>query len=61
MKGAELKKKKDSELVKLLRDKRAELREFHFNTSTGRNNVHLGANLRKDVARILTELRARTS
>ena len=61
MKMLELKKKQDSELLKMLREKRSELREISFGDVTGRGNVHASANLRKDVARILTELRARTS
>lgn len=61
MKMAELKKMKDGELLKMLRDKRSELRESRFGGPTGKSNVHAAAGLRKDVARILTELRARTS
>lgn len=54
----ELAKKSDKELVKLLAKKREELREFRFNMAS-QGNVRKGRSLRKDVARILTEKRAR--
>ncbi len=62
MKMSELKKKQDGELIKMLREKRNEIREARFGGMTGgKTNLHATAGLRKDVARILTELRERTS
>lgn len=48
------------ELQKLLSDKREALRAFRFEGAGSRTrNVRAGRNLRKEIARILTELRAR--
>lgn len=60
MKTVELRKKKDNELYKLLREKRNEIRELRF-SGTGTSNVHASRNLRRDIARIMTELRSRTA
>lgn len=58
MKGLE--KKTDKELQKLLAEKRESLRGFRFDTTgTKIKNVKEGSNIKKDVARILTELRSR--
>lgn len=54
----ELAKKNDKDLTKLLAKKREELREFRFNLAS-QSNVRKGRSLRKDIARILTEKRAR--
>lgn len=54
----EFKKKNDKDLLKLFAEKRKALREFRFNVS-GQGNVREGRHLRKDIARILTEIRAR--
>jgi len=59
MKMAELQKKKDAELVKLLAEKRESLREFRFGVSSTSGNTSEGRTLRKEIARILTELNSR--
>lgn len=52
--------KTDTELETLLEEKREELREIRFNISgAGDTKPHEQRQLRKDVARILTELRQR--
>ena len=57
---ADLKKKTEKELIKTLGEKRESLRNFRFDTTgTKIKNVKEGVNTRKDIARILTELRAR--
>ena len=57
---ADLKKKTEKELIKTLGEKRESLRNFRFDTTgTKIKNVKEGINTRKDIARILTELRAR--
>ena len=49
--------KTELELMKLLQDKREELRSFHFNMSGSKvKNVKLAKNTRQQIARILTEL-----
>ncbi len=49
------------DIQKLVSDKRAELRTFRFNTSgAGTKNVKLAKNTRKEIARAMTELRARS-
>jgi ribosomal protein L29 len=54
-------KKKDEDLVKELREKREALRQFRFGSAGARTrNVKEGRNLRKDIARILTEMTTRT-
>lgn len=48
------------ELQKALADKRESLRSFRFSISGSRaRNVREGRELRKDIARIMTELRSR--
>lgn len=60
MKTQELKKKKDSELVQLLAKKREDLRELRFNVSGGgTNKTNVFGDLRKDIARIETEMNER--
>jgi ribosomal protein L29 len=60
MKTTELQKKKDVELFKLLKEKQESIREFRFGVSgSTSNNTSQAQALRKDVARILTELNAR--
>lgn len=52
--------KKDTDLVKLLAEKREELRAFRFNmTGSAMRDVRAARTNKKDVARILTELNAR--
>jgi len=53
-------KKSDADLEKELREKRKELQQFRFGSAGSRTrNVKGGVNLRKDIARILTELNNR--
>lgn len=52
--------KNEDELEELLEEKRESLREIRFNISgAGDTNPHEKQQLKKDVARILTELRER--
>ncbi len=61
MKMKELKTKSDTELSKLITEKREALRAFRFNISGGKaKNVKEGRNLRADIARAMTELSIRT-
>ncbi|HEY4506340.1 MAG TPA: 50S ribosomal protein L29 [Candidatus Paceibacterota bacterium] len=54
----EYQKKSDSELSKLLAEKKKEIQQFRFDISGSRiKNVKSGRNLRKDIARILTALK----
>lgn len=54
--------KKDTDLTKELKDKREALRLFRFGASGSKvKNVKEGQNLRRDIARILTEMRRRKS
>lgn len=56
----DIKKQSDTELQKLLAEKRAAVRQFRFDvTGSKAKNVKEGSNTRKDVARILTELGSR--
>ena len=60
MKMNEITKRSDKELEKLLFDKRAAVRQFRFDiTGSKAKNLKEGTNLRKDVARIMTELSTR--
>lgn len=53
---ASFKNKTAEELAKLLAEKREALREFRFGTSGAKTkNVLEGRNLRRDIARLLTE------
>lgn len=57
---ADIKKQDVSELTKALADKREGLRVFRFGAEGSRSrNVREGRTLRKEIAQILTELRAR--
>ena len=59
-KKADLKNKIDKDLNKTLSDLRAELREFRFGLSGSKTkDIKKGKNLRKEIARILTELNKR--
>lgn len=56
----ELKDKNGEDLKKLVADKREALRVFRFGGAGSRTrNTREGRNLRKEIARLLTELRAR--
>lgn len=62
MAAKELQKKNVKELEKDLQTKRKSLRDFRFGLSGSKTrNIKEGANLRKDIARILTELNYRQS
>lgn len=57
---ADLKKKNRISLEKELQENRAALQQFRFGSSGSKTrNVREGQNLRKDIARILTELNSR--
>ena len=58
MKSTELLKKKDADLLKLLKEKKEALREHSFG-SAGASKGISPRNTRKDIARILTEMSAR--
>ena len=54
--------KTPADLTKMLAEKREALRVFRFGGAGSRSrNVREGRNLRKDIARILTELNARVA
>jgi len=56
----ELKTKSDKELEKTLKDTREELRKFRFSKAgAAPKNSSEGQNLRKSIARILTEMNSR--
>lgn len=56
----DLTKKTEKELLKMLSEKREAVRAFRFDTTgTKVKNVKEGANVKKDIARILTELHSR--
>ena len=56
----DLNKKTEKDLYKMLAEKREALREFRFGFSGSKiKNVKEGVNTRKNIARILTELRKR--
>lgn len=60
MKSNELKKMSEKELAKLLTEKQKAVRQFRFDVSGSKvKNLKEGGNIRKDVARILTELSLR--
>lgn len=62
MKMKDITEKKDAELTALLAEKREELRTFRFNTAgSALRDVRTARTNKKTVARILTELRARTT
>jgi ribosomal protein L29 len=49
--------KAEPELMKLLQEKREELRAFHFNVTGAKvKNVKLARNTKKQIARVLTQL-----
>ena len=56
----DLKKKTENDLNKALAEKRVELREFRFGLAGSKTkNIKKGRGLRKDIARVLTELNTR--
>ncbi len=53
----DFKKKTDQDLHKILSEKRSDLRGFRFGLSGSRTkNIKKGKEIKKDIARILTEL-----
>lgn len=53
------KNKQEKELIEILKDKRNSLRDFRFKISKGKvKNVKEGRNLKRDIAKILTALKA---
>jgi ribosomal protein L29 len=62
MTSKELKEKNITELTTLVNEKREELRKIRFGTAGATmRNVHAGRNLRRDIARIMTELTSRAT
>ena len=62
MKTTELRKLSDKELEKLIEEKRAAVRQFRFDVTGSKvKNIKEGSNARKDVARLLTEVAARSA
>ncbi len=60
MKAKEIKNKQENELQKLILEKQKALRLFRFGVAGSKaKNVKEGRSLRKDIARILTEINAR--
>jgi ribosomal protein L29 len=56
----DLKTKKEEDLVKMLASKRDELQKVRFNFSHGGNkNTMKESNLKKDISKILNEIRER--
>ena len=60
MKASEIRQKTDEELVKQLNDSRAEIFQMRLKVQTSelKNNARIGL-LRKDIARLKTEMTAR--
>lgn len=58
----EIKKISDKELLKTIDEKRVALKEFRLGSSGSKlKDVKVGRNLRKDIARLLTEVSARNN
>ena len=62
MNTQELKEKNEAEILALITEKREELRKISFGTAgSTMRNVHAGRNLRRDIARAMTELTSRNA
>ena len=62
MKTTELRKLSDKELAKLLEEMRSAVRQFRFDVTGSKvKNIKEGGNARRTVARIVTELGARSA
>lgn len=62
MKIADIRKMSDKEMEKVLHEKQAEVKQFRFDITGSRaKNLRVGGNAKKDVARLMTEARARAS
>ena len=60
MKPAEIRERSDEQLAKKLEDGRAELFNLRFQMATSQlDNTARVTNVKRDIARILTEMRAR--
>ncbi len=60
MKNETLKNKTDKDLIKKLEDKRKQLRAFRFGVEGSKTkNIREGRNTRREIARILTEMKLR--
>ncbi len=56
----EIKKKTDTDLIKLVSEKKEEVRKIRFESAgSGMRNSYAIRNLRKGIARVLTELNSR--
>jgi len=56
----EISKKTDKDIIKEISDTKSEIRQFRFDLSGSKTrNVKLGKKLRKNVARLFTELNGR--
>ncbi len=60
MKSADLKKKSDKDLQKMLIENKEKIREYTFGASGAAKGIS-PKNIRKDIARILTEVSARAN
>lgn len=61
MKNETLKNKTDKDLIKKLDDKRKQLQGFRFGVEGSKTkNIREGRNTRREIARILTEMKSRT-
>jgi len=62
MKAKEIRQKTDEEILKQITDSRAEIFQLRlkFQTSELKNNARIGV-LRKDIARMMTEMTARAA
>jgi len=62
MNMSELQKKNDADVVTFVAEKREELRKIRFGIAgSSMRNSHAVRNIRKDIARALTELQKRTT
>ena len=58
----EIRKMSDKEMEKALLEKQAEVKQFRFDITGSRaKNLNAGGNAKKDVARMMTEIRARNN
>ena len=61
MNTSDLQQKNDTDLVTMITEMREELRKLRFGTAgSGMRNSHAVRNLRRDIARALTELTKRS-
>ena len=62
MKPTEIKQKSQSELQKILAEKREKLRQLRFGLASGKvKNVREIRQIKKDIARILTQLKEKSN